>query len=384
MSDTPIRVGVIGLGLIAQSVHLPNLHTLRDRFTVVHVCDVSATVASAVAAELPGEVRTSTDWRDVVADPGVDAVVVLTPGSHGEIVAEALSAGKHVLAEKPLASSAAELDELQTAASAAGTVLQVAYMKMYDPAVARARQELDALGELRVVRVTVLHPTDECQFEHVNVHRGADADGALIDRSVAYATERTREAIGDPASPAADLYEGVLLGSVVHELSLLRALGLGLPQHFDFVSVDPPLTAPASEPPRLLAVGTLPGGAQLHLSWNWVPDFPEYTEEIAVFGKGGRLHLLMPGPYLPAHRAHLRVQRVDDGLRSDATFTAGHDTAFVEELRAFADSVQHGAPVLSTLDGARADTECLQHLVGEAARSQGISVGGEVGAWQGA
>ena len=57
-AQPPIRVGIVGLGLIAQGVHLPNLATLRDTYQVVHVCDVSLDRAVAVADGLPGQVRT--------------------------------------------------------------------------------------------------------------------------------------------------------------------------------------------------------------------------------------------------------------------------------------------------------------------------------------
>jgi len=137
--DLALRVGVVGLGLIAQAVHLPNLHTLRARFRITRVCDVSAPLADAIADHLPGQVAVSTDWRDVVAAPELDALLVLTPGSHGDVVQAGLAAGKHVFAEKPLAYSLAEAHACAEAARAAGRVLQVGYMKQYDPVLPQAR-----------------------------------------------------------------------------------------------------------------------------------------------------------------------------------------------------------------------------------------------------
>jgi predicted dehydrogenase len=375
-----IRLGVVGLGLIAQGVHLPNLQTLRRHFAITHVCDVSIVLAATVADELPGTVRSSSDWHDVVADPNVDAVLALTPGSHGDLALAALRAGKHVLSEKPLAYSVAEALECDAAASAAGRVLQVGYMKMYDPAVRRARDELSHLGDLRVVRVTVLHPTDECQFDHVRLHPAPAPDQVLINRSAAYTASRIDEALGEGAPGLRLLYQNVLLGSVIHELSLLRALGLGLPERFDFVSVDPPLTdADPEGPPRILAVGRLPGGAQLQLSWTWVPDYPEYTEELAVFGSAGRLFVDLAGPYLADHRSRLRVQRMDDGQRQDAEYLSNHTTAFVLELEAFAVAVRHGGRPVADAAGAAEDVAALQRMLSSAGARQGLQVAGEAG-----
>ena len=373
-----IRVGVVGLGLITQGVHLPNLETLRADFEVTHVCDASPTLADAVAARLPGHVTASTDWRTVVADPRVDAVMILTPGSHGETAAAALRAGKHVFAEKPLAHSRAEIAELIALAQEHGLVLQVGTMKAHDDIIEPARQAIERIGTVRVVRVTVLHPTDECQFEHVTLIPAASPDPAVVQAGRSYTDARNDEAMGDSALGVRLLYSDVLLGSVIHEMALLRALGLGLPQSWDFVSVDPPLgDQRASEPPRIMAIGQLPGGAQLQLSWNWVPDYPEYDEEVKVIGSAGRVTLAMPGPYLAHHRAHLNVEAMAEGVRHRDTVSSGFTTAFVRELEAFAASVRDGAPVACDAQGALDDVICLQRLAAKAGRQAGLRVGGE-------
>ena len=373
-----IRVGVVGLGLITQGVHLPNLETLRANFEITHVCDASPTLTDEVAARLPGDVTASTDWRAVVADPRVDAVMILTPGSHGETAAAALLAGKHVFAEKPLAHARAEIAELIALAQERHLVLQVGTMKAHDDIIGPAREAIGRIGNVRVVRVTVLHPTDECQFEHVNLIPAASPDPAVMQAGRSYTEARNDDAMGDSALGVRLLYSDVLLGSVIHEMALLRALGLGLPQSWDFVSVDPPLGEErASEPPRIMAIGRLPGGAQLQLSWNWVPDYPEYDEEVKVIGSAGRVTLTMPGPYLAHHRAHLTVEAMSEGVRHRDTISSGFTTAFVRELEAFAASVRDGAPVACDGQGALDDVICLQRLAAQAGRQAGLRVGGE-------
>ena len=374
----PIRVGMVGLGLISQGVHLPNLETLRDSFAVTAICDASASLAREVAARLPGDVAWGHDWRAVVTSPDVDAVLVLTPGSHGEIVAAALQAGKHVFAEKPLAHSRTETEHLIHLADECGLVLQVGTMKAHDDLIAPTRAAISRIGDLRVVRVTVLHPTDECQFEHVHLLPADDPDAGVVAAGQAYTDARNDEAIGGSALGVRALYANVLLGSVVHEMALLRALGLGLPESWAFVSIDPPLgeTSPA-EPPRILGVGRLASGAQLQLSWNWVPDYPEYDEEVKVIGSAGRVTLALPGPYLADHRALLTVEEMVDGMRHRDSIFSGNTTAFVRELEAFALSVRTGAPVDCDARGSLEDLACLQRLAAQAGRQAGVAVGGE-------
>jgi len=378
-TSSTIRLGIVGLGTIAQTVHLPNLRTLEGRFRVCHVCDVSGELTASIAAELPGDVQVSTDWHDLCADESLDAVLLLTPGAHSEAALAALRAGKHVLAEKPLCVTQAEAGQLAAAAAEAGRVLQVAYMKMYDPVLPRARASLPELGTLRVVRVTVLHPSDECQVEHALIRRFPVSDYGPIAAADAYAAARTDEALGVGAPVSlTTLYNDVLLGSVIHELSLLRALGFPPPASYRYANARPLSTEQsATSPPCLLAVGDLSDGVELQLAWNWVPDYPEYTEELAVFGSAGRLYLDMPAPYLPAQRARLRVERVIGDARAATTYHSGYTTGFVRELTAFADSVQVGAPVLSDAAGAAADTRSLQALTATIGAEAGVKLGGE-------
>lgn len=375
---TRIRLGVIGLGLITQGVHLPNLETLRGDFEITHVCDASAPLTEAVAARLPGAVDVSTDWRAVVANPRVDAVMILTPGSHGETAAAALQAGKHVFAEKPLAHSRIEIAHLIDLARNRSLVLQVGTMKTHDDIIEPTREAISRIGVVRVVRVTVLHPTDECQFDHVNLLNASSPDPAIVQAGRDYTEARNDEAMGDSALGVRLLYSDVLLGSVIHEMALLRALGFGLPDEWDFVSVDPALgDARAVEPPRIMAIGRLAGGAQLQLSWNWVPDFPEYDEEIKVIGSAGRVTLSMPGPYLAHHRAQLTVESMADGSRHRDSISSGFTTAFVRELQAFAASIRSDSPVQCDAQGALEDVTCLQRLAAKAGRQAGLHVGGE-------
>lgn len=379
--DQPIRLGVVGLGLIWQAVHLPNLLALRDRFEVSHVCDLSPSLARSMAADLPGTVASSTDWRAVCDDPDVDALLFLTPGDHAPQVFGALEAGKHVLVEKPLCVTVREARDLERAAAAAGRVLQVSYMKMYDPIIQQAREALASVGVVRIVRVTVLHPADAPQFDHVALRRPGDVDLAVIEADRAYALERTGEALGNAPLALRQLYWNSLLASVSHELALLRALGITLPARFEAARAWPfRLDGPATEPPCLHGVADLGDGSELQLSWAWLPDYPDYAEEVAVFGTHGRLRLEMPGPYLPAHRAALHVERASNGIRSSTTYRAGHTTGFVRELVAFAASVVEGAPVLSTAAGAAADLACLQQFVAAVAAGNGIAIETEAAA----
>lgn len=111
MTGDHIRVGIIGLGGNARLRHVPGLRACRD-VEVVAVCNRRPESTAAVAAEL-GIAKTYDHWQDLVADPGLDAVLIGTwPYLHCPITLAALEAGKHVLTEARIAMNAAEAHQM--------------------------------------------------------------------------------------------------------------------------------------------------------------------------------------------------------------------------------------------------------------------------------
>src|SRR5215469_16519574 len=155
-----VRVGLVGTGLIAQVMHLHYLAELADRFDVAAVCDLDRESARA-CAERYGIPAVFTDWRELLGHP-LDAVMVLTSGSHAPIAEAAARSGRHVFVEKPMCFSAAEGQAMVAAAGQAGVVMMVGYPKRYDPAFARFAEEAGQLagaaraGRARLLRVTTL------------------------------------------------------------------------------------------------------------------------------------------------------------------------------------------------------------------------------------
>jgi len=113
-----LRVGVVGTGVIAQVMHLHYLEELADSYEVAAVCDIVAENARA-CAERYRVPAVFTDWRELVRQP-LDAVLVLTSGSHAPIAVAAAQAGMHVLVEKPMCFSVPEGQAMVDAARQAG------------------------------------------------------------------------------------------------------------------------------------------------------------------------------------------------------------------------------------------------------------------------
>ncbi|HET8979970.1 MAG TPA: Gfo/Idh/MocA family oxidoreductase [Solirubrobacteraceae bacterium] len=144
-SDTPLRVGVVGLGYWG-----PNLarnFAALPGCELAYLCDAEDATRDRVARLYPGA-RSTPDISELLDDPGLDAVVLATPvPTHAQLAVRVLGAGKHCFVEKPLAQSVADAERAVAAASAANRVLMVGHLLEYHPGV-RTLKELTESGEL--------------------------------------------------------------------------------------------------------------------------------------------------------------------------------------------------------------------------------------------
>jgi len=139
------RFGVIGTGLWG-SFHCKTL-TALPAAAVVAVCDSNSARAAEMQAQFA--IRKSyTDYRELIADPHVEAVTVATPDfAHANIVLAAIAAGKHVMSEKPLATTLAEAEVIAAAAARSGVKVMVDFHNRANPAVHAVREAIQA-GEI--------------------------------------------------------------------------------------------------------------------------------------------------------------------------------------------------------------------------------------------
>ncbi|MFK0221283.1 Gfo/Idh/MocA family protein [Streptomyces vinaceus] len=133
----PLVHAVVGCGRVAPN-HVDGFTALPDA-ELRWACDRDLSRARALAREY-GLPRVTSDVREVLADPEVDSVsVAVDHAGHHELVAAALTAGKHVLVEKPLAITVEEGAALTSLAERAGRVLSVVSQHRYDPVVTAVR-----------------------------------------------------------------------------------------------------------------------------------------------------------------------------------------------------------------------------------------------------
>ncbi|MBC5809804.1 MAG: Gfo/Idh/MocA family oxidoreductase [Candidatus Eremiobacteraeota bacterium] len=308
--NAPLRVGVAGCGLIGRRRAREVARSPHSQ--LVAVADARLEAARETAAEFAA--HAVEDWRELVADPNLDVIVVSTPNGYlAEIAIAALAAGKHVLTEKPMGRNVEEARAMAEAAERSGKRLKVGFNHRYHPALRRAHALFagDAIGTLINLRVRYGHG-GRAGYE--------------------------REWRGDPELAGG----GELTDQGVHALDLIHWFA-GMPSDavaFTQTAVWP--IAPLED--NAFALLRFPGGAiaSVHTSWTqWknLFSFEVFGNRgaLIVEGLGGSygvetltLYERAPAGGAPATTVE-RFEGADESWRDEwSAFTAGilHDTPY--------------------------------------------------------
>jgi predicted dehydrogenase len=333
----PVPLAVVGAGYWGRNLVRNALQCSATHLAAV--CDSDLTRARALVGGFPG-VEPVQDLEQVLDDPAVEAVVVATPpATHLEVAMAAIEAGKHVLVEKPLASSYAEGHALVSAAAAHDVVLMCDHTYCYTPAVQRIRELVHsgALGSLQFI-------------DSVRINLG------LVQRDV-----------------------NVLWDLAPHDLSILDYI---LPNGCTPVAVAAHGADPIGAGQACVAYLTLqlPHGAIAHVHVNWLSPIKVRTTTI-----GGSKRTLVWDDLNPSQRVSVYDRGVDladpawldpDGRRQATVSYRSGDmvapalperealqgvmTEFAECVRTGRDSVTDGGSGLRVLDILEAASHSLE------------------------
>ena len=152
-----VRLAIVGCGTISQ-LNAPG-YLRHQRCEVVALCDPVRERAERRARQWGITPRIYTALEDVLDDPGVDAVELLTPTQlHAEQSIAVLDAGKHVSCQKPMATTLADADRVAAAAERAGAQYRVTENFLSYPPLIKAKELMDAgaIGEPSIVRIRTI------------------------------------------------------------------------------------------------------------------------------------------------------------------------------------------------------------------------------------
>lgn len=354
-----IKIGVIGAGGVAQVEHIPNLVKLHRHFQVLGAFDPSQKVRNFIGEEFG--LNTCATLDELLALP-LDAVVIASPDPlHKEHILAALAKGLHVFCEKPLSYAVDDIDELIAARDRAGRMLQVGYMKRFDPSYEAALKMLPgSAATLRYVSVEVNDPDAWPFVRHYSTCRGDD----VAAEEIASTGAKQREQVGRAVAGLDDRdayrgFTGAYSSSIVHDVNAVHGLldALGVP---DGEIVGASIFAGGQG-----GQGTvrLLGGQAL---WNMVhlavPALADYRERITLYFDDASLELEFPSPYLNHQPTRLTLRTSDGNTLSVRDIRTGYEEAFVEELKGFWSAIVEDKPVRNTAEHARRDMALLAGL----------------------
>ena len=354
-----LRIAVAGAGLIAQVEHIPNLKSLRDRFEVVGVADPSPTGRRLI--EQRHDLATCASFDELMALKP-DAILIAAPDSyHAEFAGRALDAGIHVFCEKPLCFSTADIDGLIAKRDTAKGVLQVGYMKRWDPSYEMLLDEVKGLGaRLRFIAVECNDPDSWPFSVHQGFQRFSDVPAALIADNKARLRAQVTQAIGIKADDVAiRAYADSMASSMIHDLNVV----LGLLGHMGITDIGPVSGSLFAGGQGTAAVLALNGDQAIcQISHVVVPKLADYQERISLFFDDRRFELIFPSPYLNHFQTRLIAYRSEGMHLSTTEHRNGFEEAFVRELIGFWDAIVNGTAVRNTAEHARADIDLIQRI----------------------
>jgi predicted dehydrogenase len=328
MRDGSLRVALIGTGGIGCDQHLPGWAGVPFA-SVVAVADTSQPALERAGSLAPDAVR-YLDWREMLRREEIDAVDICTPNrTHTEIALTALETGRHVLCEKPLATTAAEVVLLRDAAERSGKLLMTAQHLRFDETVRRLKTMIDA-GDLG----DVYHTRAQWLRRRLLPARATFTDRALSGGGPAYD-------IGVHVLDLAHWFMGC-----PRPVAVSAALNTHLARRDDLAGEWGDWDRQAIDVEDF-AVGFIrfANGATLALETSWLAFQPE-RETMRVQCYGSRGGLLWPDGVVSGETNRVPWDR---RLHETPRNRAHHDA-----IRAFAAAVRDGAPspvpVEQTLD----------------------------------
>jgi myo-inositol 2-dehydrogenase/D-chiro-inositol 1-dehydrogenase len=304
--NTPLKLGLIGAGRIGK-VHAASVAYRIPAAQIAAVADVDAQAAGRCAEQyrIPAAVA---DYRALLDDPAIDAVLICTPTSlHAQTIVDAAAAGKHIFCEKPIDFDLAKVDSALAAAERAGVKLQVGFNRRFDANFARVRQAVQG-GEIGTPHLLHIMSRDPAPPPPGYI---ATSGGILLDMTI-HDFDMARFVVGDEV---AEIY---CAGSVL---------------------VDPAIGA-AGDLDTVMVMLKFRGGA-LGVIDNSRQAVYGYDQRLEVLGSAGGASTANVYPNAVTFSTAENVRR-DLPLYF---FMQRYTESFAVELQAFVDAVRNDTPV---------------------------------------
>ncbi|WP_404459677.1 Gfo/Idh/MocA family protein [Sutcliffiella horikoshii] len=306
-----LRMGIIGVGGIAQNRHIPTFLKMQEKVTITAISDVNEETARMVGEKF-GIAQVYAHYADMFEH--VDAVTICTPNKfHAEITIAALQAGLHVFCEKPMAMRPDECEAMIAAAEKAGKQLAIAYHYrfMKESVAAKRLVDADEIGRPIVARAKGMRRRKVPGWG-VFTNKELQGGGSLIDYGC-HLLDLSLWLLGNPKPVE-------VMGTTYNELSKMpgQVNQWGSFDHETF-EVDDHVTAYIK----------FEGGASLLFETSWSANIKGDEESVSISGISGGVDLF------PFH-----VNQMKHGmlLNTEADWLPGEDDPSIPQAENFINS----------------------------------------------
>lgn len=359
---TILNVGLIGLGEVAQSIHLPVLRDQRDRWRVAGVFDVSKKLMDLAKSQNP-DAKVYSTAEALIRAPEIDVVFVLSSDdTHQRFVREAVLAKKHVLLEKPACLTVREIDELVALTEGYEKTVFVAYMRRYASAYVAAKAELPAHEEITHARIfDLISEGRHFLSKSQNILYPDDIDPEILSKGAAARDKLIREVVGTDASASlVRAYRGLTALSS-HHISAMRGL--------------------IGEPQGVVAAHRTNGGANTTVTFDYghfvcnydavVDDLGLFDAMIEVRSNTKRVRIIYDTPYIRSLPTRLEITEASPTGPVNRSFDPIYADAFSNELVVFHRHILDGTKPVTDLADSRKDLALMAEAIARMRQSGG-------------
>lgn len=348
-----LKVGLVGLGEVAQITHLPILENLSDRYEIAALCDISPSLLELLGRKYR-VANLYTDAKRLAEQADLDAVFVLNSDEyHAESAIHALKNRKHVLIEKPMTLNEADADAIIRARDEAGVQAMVGYMRRFAPAFTEALEEMKTIGPVQYARIRDIIGQNRLIIEQSStVHRFSDIPKEAVSERWARRAAMIKEAIGDVPQDIYNAY-GLLCGLNSHDISAMREL-LGMPK-------------------RVVSAAQWNGGGYITAIFEFdgyyatfetgVDDQRRFDAHLEVYGKTKSLMVQYDTPYIRHMPTTLKIRETIGDEYHESVKRPTLKDPYTVELEYFYDVVTRGLTPKTTPEDYKNDLAIFKMII---------------------
>jgi len=325
-----MKIGIIGCGTIANSAHIPS-YMANSEAEIKYFCDIIPERAEE-AVKKYGVGIAVTDYKQVLADPEIEAVSVCTPNSmHSVITIDALEAGKNVLCEKPAARTYAEAVKMQEAQHKYGKVLNIGVVNRFNDGVNKIKEliEQGELGEVYNVYISFRNHRSIPGLGGDFTNKDVAGGGVLIDWGVHF-LDIVMYCCNDPKAITVSAESFSKLGNPMEDY-VYTGMWAGPPKYDGVYSVEEGITG---------IVRT--EGPVINFNGAWAQNIGENEMFIDFMGTKGGVRL--------QYGKDFTLYSTKNGMLSRTTFAMQGSDMFRNEINAFINCIKTGEKLPSHID----------------------------------